>query len=402
MKKIKLQQKLVRTLAFSPWTYNSQMLAAFLGVSLSTLNRYLNQLETQGYIFARDVSGRLFLQQSGWYGLSVLKEAIVRQMEILRFVSAHPNGVKGTEIMERFTGSKDEKTIGRDLKELERRELITDRQGLYVLNSSLVLPPLQLAAAEKSLLLEDLAVQQEMSPRKDEAKSLTAKLRVSLNLRRNEPEMIAVHGRRPIEDLRRSYYCQRLEEYALARQKIRLLYRKDEGRAAYEVDVNPLGILYYWALDNWYLVARDEKEQIIKTYAVDRILAVGESGDSDDPGNTGPAGGTCMLPDGFNLENWFKYAWGVFRSGNPVKVKIRFHNYYTTVQRVKDELAARRTCSLQEDSDGLIIEDTVDGLSEIAVWLRSFGQGAEVIEPPELRETVINDLEQILANYGGC
>jgi Predicted transcriptional regulator len=366
------------------------MLAADLGVSLSTFNRYLNQLETQGYIFACDDSGRLFLQQTGWEGLSILKEATIRQMEILRFVSAHLNGVKGTEIIARFTESKDEKTIGRDLKELEKRELITNRQGVYVLNSSLVLPPLQLAEAEKSLLLEDLAVQQEMSPRKDEAKSLTAKLRVCLNLRSNEPETIAVHGRRPIEDLRRSHYCQRLEEYARIRRQIWLLYRKEEDTAANEVNVNPLGILYYWALDNWYLAALNEKDQTIKTYAVDRILAVGETGE------------TFAKPDGFELENWFKHVWGVYRSGNPVKVKIRFHNYYTTVQRVKDELASRKTCSLQEDGDDLIMEDTVDGLSEIAVWLRSFGQGVEVIEPLELRETVINDLEQILANYGGC
>jgi predicted DNA-binding transcriptional regulator YafY len=364
------------------------MLAADLGVSLSTLKRYLNQLEIQGYIFTRDKEGRLFLQQTGWDRLSTLKDATIRQMEILRFVNAHLNGVKGTDIMARFTVSKDEKTIGRDLKELEKRELITNRQGVYVLNASLVLPPLQLDAAEKSLLLEDLAVLQEMSPRKDEAKSLTAKLQISLNLRSNEPEIIAVHGRRPSENLRRSYYCQRLEEYARTHSEIVLLYRRDE-EAAYEVKVNPLGILYYWALDNWYLVAVDEIDQTIKTYSLDRILSVEETGK------------TLVLPNGFDLENWFKYAWGVYRSGSPVKVKIRFRNYYTTIQRVKDELIYRETCSLQEDGDDLIMVDTVDGLSEIAVWLRSFGQGAEVVEPLELREAVITDLEQILSNYGG-
>lgn len=388
MDKSELQRKLVRILAFSPWTYNLYMLATELGISLNTLNRYFYQLETQEYIFARDEQGRLFLRLTGWDGLSTLKDATVRQMEILRFVSARSNGVKSTDILARFTGAKDEKTIGRDLKELENRKLITNQDGMYVLNSSQVLPPLQLDAAEKSLLLEDLAVQQEMSPRKDEVKSLTAKLRVSLNLQGNEPETIAVHGRRPIEDLRRNHYCQRLEEYARTRCKIVLLYRKGE-EAASEVHVNPLGILYYWALDNWYLVALDEKDQAIKTYSVDRILALEETGQ------------IFLIPDEFDLENWFKYAWGVYQSGNPVKVVIRFHNYYSTVQRVKDELASRKTCILKEDGDDLIMEDTVDGLAELSVWLRSFGQGVEVIEPPELREAVIADLEQMLANYGG-
>lgn len=388
MEKSELKRKLVTNLALSPWVYDSQLLAAKLGISISTLNRHLNHLETQGYIFARDKAGRLFLQETGWDGLGTLKDATVRQMEILRFVGAHSKGVKGSDIIVRFTVSKDEKTIGRDLKELEKRELITNRQGVYILNVSLLLPPLQLDAAEKSLLLEDLAVQQEMSPRKDEAKSLTAKLRVSLKLQGNEPAKITVHGRRPSENLRRSHYCRRLEEYARTHRKIVLLYRRDE-EAAYEANVNPLGILYYWALDNWYLAAMDDKDQIIKTYLVDRILAIGETGQ------------TFIIPDGFCLEDWYRYSWGVYRSGNPVRVKIRFLNYYTTVQRVRDELLSRQTCSIYEDGEDLIMEDTVDGLSEIAVWLRSFGQGVEVLEPLELRQAVIEDLEQMLSIYGG-
>ena len=389
MKKSELQQQLVRILALSPWTYNLPGLAAELGVSFSTLNRYMNHLEQQGYCFARNDQGCLFLQQSGWDGLSALKEATVRQMEILRFVSAHPNGVKTAEILTRFASFKDEKTIGRDLKELAKRQMLTDRQGSYVLNSSLVLPPLQLDPAEKGLLLEDLAVRREMSPRKDETKSLSAKLRVSLNLRADEPEFIAVQGRRPIEDLRRSFYCQRLEEYTRARRTVELLYRKGEEAAA-EVRVNPLGILYHWGLDNWYLVARDEKDGVIKTYSVDRILAAQETGESFTP------------PAEFYLETWFKYAWGVYRSGDPVQVKIRFFNYFSTFQRVRAELSSRKTCVLREESDALIMEDWVDGLAELAVWLRSFGQGAEVIEPQELREAVRSDLEKMLANYGRC
>lgn len=389
MNKSEHRHQVVRTLAFSPWVYTVKLLAAELGVNLSTLNRSLKQLEIQGFIFARDEEGRLFLQQTGCDGLSTLKDATVRQMEILRFVSAHPHGVKGAAIMARFNTSKNEKTIGRDLKELEQKKLMTSQPGVYVLNSSLVLPPLQLDAAEKSLLLEDLAVQQEMSPRKDEVKSLTAKLRISLDIPSKEQETIVVHGRRPIEDVRRSHYCQRLEGYARAHQTILLLYRKSE-EPAYEVKVKPLGIIYYWALDNWYLVAQViDADQTIKTYAVDRILAIEE------------LSGTFTQPPGFNLEDWYRYTWGVYRRGNPIKVVIRFHNYYATLQRVQEELTGRNTCSLRADGDGLIMEDRVDGLAEMAVWLRTFGQGAEVIEPLELRAAVIADLEQMLANYGG-
>jgi Predicted transcriptional regulator len=388
MDKLGIQDKLIKTLAFSPWIYTVKTLASELGVSLSTLSRYLIGMETRGFIFNRDEQGCLFLQQTGWDGLNI-KDATLRQMGILRFISAYKNGVKVAEIIARFDNNNDEKTIGRDLKELQHRHLITNNQGVYVVNSSFVIPPIQLDSAEKSLLLEYMAVQQEMSPLKDEAKSLTAKLSISMKIPKNDQDTIIVHGRRPIEDLRRSHFCQRLEEYARASKRIMILYRKSSEQA-YEVKLNPLGIMYCWGLDNWYLVAQENGQApTIKTYAVERILAIEELSET-----------FSQSPD-FDLKDWYKYAWGVYRNGKPIHVVIRFYNYYTTISRVKAELSVRKTCLLREDDEGLIMEDMVDGIPEIAVWLRSFGQGAEVIEPSELRAAMITDLEQMLENYGG-
>ncbi|MDP4127459.1 MAG: WYL domain-containing transcriptional regulator [Bacillota bacterium] len=388
MGKSDLQYKLIKTLAFAPWEYTVKTLADFLEVSQTTLNRYLTEMERRGCIFTYDSHGRLFLQQTGWDGFNI-KDATLRQMDILRFISAYPNGVKVTEIYSRFKDHKNEKTIARDLKELLRRQHITNNQGVYVLNSNFVIPPIQLDAAEKSLLLEHLAVQQEMSPLKDEAKSLTAKLHISLNIPKNDKDTVVVHGRRPIEDLRRSHFCQRLEECARACKRILILYRKNEGEVS-ELELNPLGIMYHWGLDNWYLAAQDNgQEGNIKTYAVDKILTIKE------------IGGNFSRSPGFNLEEWYKYSWGVYRSGKPAKVVIRFHNYYSTIKRVKEELSFRETCVLREDDEGMIMEDMVDGLGEMAVWLRGFGQGAEVLEPLQLREAVIKDLEQMRENYGG-
>lgn len=389
MGKSDIQNKLIKTLAFSPWIYTDKILSSELGVSLSTLNRYLTEMETRGFIFARDEQGRFFLQQTGWDGLNI-KDATLRQMEILRFISAYKNGVQAAEIVARFENNKDEKTIGRDLKELQQRHLITNSQGMYVLNSSFVIPPVQLDNGEKSLLLEQMLIQQEMSPLKDEAKSLTAKLNISLKIPKSDQETIVVHGRRPIEDLRRSHFCQRLEEYARASKRIMLLYRKSAEEVS-EIKLNPLGIMYHWGLDNWYLVAQENgrEDYTIKTYSVERILAIEELSETFRP-----------IP-GFDLQDWYKNAWGVYRTGKPVKVVIRFHNYYTTIARVKAELSSRKTCVWREDDNSLLMEDMVDGIGEISVWLRSFGQGAEVIEPPELRTAVITDLEQVLENYGG-
>lgn len=388
MSKSDIQRQLVKVLAFSPWLYTAKSLAGELGVSLSSLRRYFSEMESRGYVFRQDEEGHLFLQTTGWEGLQV-KEATLRQMEVLRFISAHANGVKLAEILARFRHLRDEKTLGRDLKELQKIQLIVFEQEHYQVNASYGIPPLQLDEAEKRILFEQMAVQKEMSPLKKEAKSFSAKLRVSMKMRSEDKEFLAVHGRKPIDDVRRSYFCQRLEECARRNQRISVVYRKNDDKAQ-EVQLNPLGIMYYWSLDNWYLVAEDcDEGHKVKTYAVDRILTLEELSK------------TFNYPTDFSLEDWFRYTWGVYRSGNPVKVVIRFHPYYSTIARVKAELCSRTTCRLTEDECGLLMEDEVDGLAELAVWLRSFGQGAEVLAPPELRKAVVQDLQLMLNNYGG-
>ncbi|WP_088189289.1 hypothetical protein [Desulfosporosinus sp. FKA] len=113
------------------------------------------------------------------------------------------------------------------------------------------------------MLLEHLAVQQEMSPLKDEAKSLIAKLHISLHIPKNE-ERISIHGRRPIEDLRRSHFCQRLEEYAPGRNKLSIIYRKSEDQVS-EVELNPLGIMYYWGL-GWFCEIKAQRLCVMNSH----------------------------------------------------------------------------------------------------------------------------------------
>jgi predicted DNA-binding transcriptional regulator YafY len=391
MNKVERQRQLVKLLAIKPWSYTVEALATTFETSINSIYRDINELEANGYQFARNEEGRYFLKQTGWDGFSNIKDATIRQIEILRFIAGYKEGVEARDIVNRFTRNQEisEKTIERDLKELQKKYLmIISQDNKYVLNSNKLLPPLQLNVAEKSLLMEALAIQAQVSARKDEAKLITAKLRVSLDMPTGI-ENVVVHGRRPVENLRTSYYCQRLEDFARGRESIILIYRRKE-EAAHEVRVNPLGIVYYWALDNWYLVAQESRDrQQIKTYSIDRILLLESTGEN------------FSFPPEFKLEDWYKYSWGVFRQENPVKVKIRFYNYYSTIQRVKEELSSRETCVFREEDGDLIMEDWVDGIAEIAVWLRAFGPGAEVVEPEELREAVRHDFETMLETYGG-
>ncbi|NLI93024.1 MAG: WYL domain-containing protein [Peptococcaceae bacterium] len=390
MNKSQRQKQLVKLIATSPWVYTVERLAGKLNASTQSIYRDLNELEANSYQFKKDEAGRIYLLEAGWDTLGLIKESTIRQVEILRFIAASKNGLRIRDIEKHFHlhNESSEKTIERDLKELGQKHLITCQNGVYTLLSNQLLPPVHLDATEKNLLIEALALQGELSPRKDEAKSILAKLQVSLETPSTQNETVILHGRRPVDNLRRNNYCLCLEKYAQSREKISILYRRGV-EPALEISVNPLGLVYYWALDNWYLVAQDQNFLQIKTYLLDRILLIE------------PKGVTFSLPEGFHMKKWFKFSWGIFRTGEPVKVVIRFYPYYSTIQRVKEELKNRETCFFSEENGDLIVEDLVDGLDEIAVWLRGFGPGAEVIAPLELREKVQFELEKMLEIYGG-
>jgi predicted DNA-binding transcriptional regulator YafY len=50
---------------------------------------------------------------------------------------------------------------------------------------------------------------------------------------------------------------------------------------------------------------------------------------------------------------------------------------------------------------GMIWRSTVSGVIEIRLWILSWGDDAEVLEPPELRTQVREILGRALASYAG-
>ncbi|MHB8073094.1 helix-turn-helix transcriptional regulator [Desulfosporosinus fructosivorans] len=392
MDKLTRQRELVKSIATEPWVHTLQSLAKTLGVTQTTVVRDFEEMKDNGFQFIQDERATIYLQVSGWNGVMPVKASTLRQMELLRILTATPQGVTLTKIYKRFNRRDEEdvstKTLERALKDLEKKNLIKRRGEEYVVCAEHLLPPLQLAEREKTLLFEALKVARALAPIPEEMKSLEAKLKLWIGENANPRETLFVHGRTPTQDVHHSQCCVHLEEAARNKNKVNILYRKQEGSARH-LKLNPLGIVYYWGLDNWYLIAQDEGDQKIKTYLVNRILDVTRLVETFSP------------VEGFDLKKWYQYAWGVYRDQSPVPVIIRFHDHYSTLSRVRAELAKRETCTLTEDKDGLLMKDQVEGLDELAVWLRGFGAGAEVIEPALLRAKVTEEFTRLLQMYGG-
>lgn len=392
MDKFRRQHEIIKYIALEPGVHTYHSLAEKLGVNLVTLQRDFKEMKENGFEFEQEVNGGFSLRTSGWNEPVPVKNSTLRLLEVLRILTSNPSGLSLADLHKRFNRFDQEeissKTLERDLKDLEKRKLIERKAEKFKVRADYVLPPLQLEEQEKTLLFEALNVARALAPIPEELRSLEAKLKLKVRESPSAREIIYVHGRTPTQDVHRSQCCYELEEAARSKLKVELLYRKGEEPAR-QLRLNPLGLVYYWVLDNWYLIAQDECDLNIKTYSVDRIIDVLRLNEPYTP------------VEGFELKTWYQYAWGVFRNQNPVPVTIRFYNYYSTLQRVQAELAQRKTCTLTEDENGLLMCDRVEGLDELAVWLRGFGAGAEVLEPKELRDKVKGEFEQLLHLYGG-
>jgi predicted DNA-binding transcriptional regulator YafY len=89
----------------------------------------------------------------------------------------------------------------------------------------------------------------------------------------------------------------------------------------------------------------------------------------------------------------------MIRGDKRYHVKIRF------LKRVAgnvDEILWHKTQRTTFEEDGsLLFEVDVDGIDEIAWWALGYGDQAQVLEPPELREKVAGHAERMQRYYQG-
>lgn len=228
-----------------------------------------------------------------------------------------------------------------------------------------------------------------------------------------------IQGRLPEMDLRETLYLRAVETAIRERRKLRMVYRgghmgqergeaapPDTGSTAGSVMVSPLGVIYYWVLDAWYLVSesgpgdavsvpigsgefreRDGRGRTLRLWRLDRIRSLSLT---EVP---------YTYPPGFDLHEAFADRWGL-QGGEMTHVRVRFYNDFNVVERMKRETAHRRNRKLEELPDGsYIFEDDVVGLDDFRMWLRGFGASAEVLEPLSLRRSMYESALKLLERY---
>jgi predicted DNA-binding transcriptional regulator YafY len=171
------------------------------------------------------------------------------------------------------------------------------------------------------------------------------------------------------------------------RQRSKVFVRYDPyfEQKVIDVTLHPYRLAYIHR--GWYLIAYSEPVSRVQTFKVERILQLKVLEAKYRPDLT------------FNLDDYFGNAWLMIRGDKRYNVEIRF---LKMVAGNVDEILWHKTQRTRFEEDGsLLFEVDVDGIDEIAWWVLGYGDQAQVLAPPELREKVAGHAERMRVYYNG-
>ena len=168
-------------------------------------------------------------------------------------------------------------------------------------------------------------------------------------------------------------------------RKIRFTYEsysKSERthRTFYPYFIEPSGIAY-----SLYAIGLDELRGGIRTFKLDRIRDA-ELLDE-----------RFERPSASQLRAELTSAWGIWSDGEAIKVVLCFT---PQVARRIHESSWHPSQRLEDLPDGsCLFTAHIGSLVEFTPWVRQWGADVEVLEPAELRDSIIRDFEALLRGY---
>ena len=135
-----------------------------------------------------------------------------------------------------------------------------------------------------------------------------------------------------------------------------------------------------------YVIGFDEERQARRTFKVERTRSASLTPESF------PAQAPSVAAE-------MRSAWDVVSDDVPVDVVVRFSPMVAT--RVAEARWHPSQVDELEADGSLVWRARVSGLLEVRSWVLSWGAEAEVLEPPELRAWVADQVARAASQYGG-
>ncbi len=136
-----------------------------------------------------------------------------------------------------------------------------------------------------------------------------------------------------------------------------------------------------------YLIGFDETVKAMRTYKVERIRSSTLTPDRYE------------IPGDFDPDRWLAHSWGIWSSDTTATADVRLRFDAAVAHRVREAIWHRSQKLVELPDGGVELTLTVAGIVEIRPWILSWGDGVEVLEPPELRESVSAAIRRAGARY---
>lgn len=176
----------------------------------------------------------------------------------------------------------------------------------------------------------------------------------------------------------------RVIESAIAtHRRLRIVYWSQKSNQIKDYTIDPYALVF--RRHSWYLLAHCFEHGEVAQFKLVRMREVAETGVKFEP------------PADFSVEEYFRHSWEAWAGGTPIDVRVKFS------PRVSVMVAESRRHPSQKvypQPDGSVIfEATVAGVEEIAIWILGFGRDAEVLDPPELRNYIVDHVFALVDLY---
>jgi predicted DNA-binding transcriptional regulator YafY len=194
----------------------------------------------------------------------------------------------------------------------------------------------------------------------------------------------AIRHRRKVRFL---YFSPKSEKSYASKNTNPLFERDTEGKAEKTL---PLKIVYDHQYGRWYLLSHGREG--IRKYRMEGITQIEEDESVDE---------VWYEEKKSELAEKIRYSW-LIDTGRPVTVRARFYNPEGSEPNfVKERVMLQGQWGqiVYEDEHSFIYEITVNGITEIKPWLRSFGSSCEVLEPASFRRDMIDEWKEIRSYY---
>lgn len=283
------------------------------------------------------------------------------------------------------------RTVYRDLRALEG-ELgipVWSEGGLWGVEGKGFLPPLKLTRAEAMAVFLSARLLVRYADEYD-ADLAAAFQKMASGL----PTVLADHVNRTLEVMSRREvdpsFTRRVQQLTQAwaeRRVVTFVYDSsihDPGRGSREARVHPWYIEPSIATHALYLFGFDEARNAPRTFKIDRIRDLAVTTQHFEP----PVN---------SVEDAFTNAWDIIADQPVVEVVLRFDP--AIAARVR-EATWHPSQHVDVEPDGsLVWRGRVSGTIEIRLWILSWGQQVEVLEPAELRADVAATYRAAAARY---